>query len=90
MYYTSALFKTEVNFFLYLFEKSLLLFFNDKYLNKILKIMNSLNSEVNRLYNLFCEKNKYFRPKNGMVSFVAHSLGINKIKKILFELTFSF
>jgi hypothetical protein len=37
--------------------------------------MNSLISEVNRLYNLFCEKNKYFKAKNGLVSFVAHSLG---------------
>ena len=37
--------------------------------------MNSLNSEVNRLYNLFCEKNQYFKQKNGLVSFVFHSLG---------------
>ena len=37
--------------------------------------MNSLNSEVNRLYNLFCEKNQYFKQNNGLVSFVAHSLG---------------
>ena len=37
--------------------------------------MNSLNSEVNRLYNLFCEKNQYFKQNNGLVSFVVHSLG---------------
>lgn len=38
--------------------------------------MNSLSTELNRLYNKFCEKNKNFVKNNGLVSLVAHSLGI--------------
>lgn len=37
--------------------------------------MNGLCSEVNRLYALFCEKNPYFKAKNGKISVIAHSLG---------------
>jgi hypothetical protein len=37
--------------------------------------MNSLTSEVNNLYKLFCQKNPQFKKQSGKVSFVAHSLG---------------
>lgn len=37
--------------------------------------MNSLSSEVNRMYNLFCLKNPNFKEKSNKVSFIAHSLG---------------
>lgn len=38
--------------------------------------MNSLGTELNRLYDLFCVKNPNFNQKNGGVSFIGHSLGI--------------
>lgn len=46
-----------------------------------IEILNSLSSELNRLYSIFCEKNPYFKEKYSKVSFVAHSLG--KLKKKL-------
>lgn len=48
-----------------------------------IEILNSLSSELNRLYNLFCEKNPYFKLKYQKVSFVAHSLGTVIIYDIL-------
>jgi len=47
------------------------------------EIINSLTSELNRLYKLFCQKNPTFNKKNGKVSFVAHSLGTVIIYDIL-------
>ena len=47
------------------------------------EIINSLTSELNRLYKLFCQKNPTFTKKNGKVSFVAHSLGTVIIYDIL-------
>jgi phospholipase DDHD1 len=47
------------------------------------EIINSLTSELNRLYKLFCQKNPTFTRKNGKVSFVAHSLGTVIIYDIL-------
>ena len=38
--------------------------------------MHSLISELNRLYNLFCSKNAYFKEKHNKVSIIAHSLGV--------------
>lgn len=40
-----------------------------------IEILNSLSSEVNRLYRKFCEKHPLFSKNQGKVSFVAHSLG---------------
>lgn len=40
-----------------------------------IEILNSLSSEVNRLYSKFCEKHPSFSKDHGKVSFVAHSLG---------------
>lgn len=37
--------------------------------------MTSLTNEMNRLYNLFCEKNPKFKKNHNKVSLVAHSLG---------------
>ncbi len=45
--------------------------------------MNSLTSELNRLYKLFCEHNPYFEQKNGFVSLIAHSLGSVVIYDVL-------
>lgn len=45
--------------------------------------MNSLTSELNRLYKLFCEHNPYFEQKNGLVSLIAHSLGSVVIYDVL-------
>ena len=39
-----------------------------------MQIINSLTAELNRLYNLFCQKNPNFKNKE-KISFVAHSLG---------------
>ncbi|CAF0849369.1 unnamed protein product [Brachionus calyciflorus] len=39
------------------------------------EIMTSLTSEMNRLYNLFCQKNPNFKKNHNKVSIVAHSLG---------------
>jgi phospholipase DDHD1 len=67
MYYTSPLFRLEVH----------ILIIRNLYNNYIIfKIMNGLSSELNRLYNLFCEKNPYFKARNCKVSVVCHSLGI--------------
>ncbi|RNA34157.1 Phospholipase [Brachionus plicatilis] len=38
-------------------------------------IMTSLTNEMNRLYNLFCEKNPTFKRNHNKVSLIAHSLG---------------
>ena len=45
--------------------------------------MNSLTSEVNNLYRLFCQKNPQFKKQCGKVSFVAHSLGTVIVYDIL-------
>lgn len=37
--------------------------------------MTSLTNEMNRLYNLFCEKNPSFKKNHNKVSLIAHSLG---------------
>lgn len=39
------------------------------------EIMTSLTKEMNRLYNLFCQKNPLFKRKHNKVSIIAHSLG---------------
>lgn len=47
------------------------------------EIINSLVSELNRLYRLFVQKNPTFEQNNGKVSFVAHSLGTVIVYDIL-------
>lgn len=39
------------------------------------EITQSLQTQINRLFDLFCSKNPYFIPNGGKVSIVAHSLG---------------
>ncbi|KAH3854843.1 phospholipase DDHD1-like [Dreissena polymorpha] len=39
------------------------------------EITHGLEHELNRLYNMFCERHPYFEPNGGKVSIVAHSLG---------------
>ncbi|KAF2365050.1 DDHD domain [Trinorchestia longiramus] len=39
------------------------------------EIVNVLSSELNRLYSLFTERNRYFEANGGKVSVVSHSLG---------------
>ncbi len=48
-----------------------------------IEILNSLSSELNRLYGLFCQRNPYFKTKSNRVSFVAHSLGTVIVYDIL-------
>ncbi|KAL4237730.1 Phospholipase ddhd1 [Mactra antiquata] len=49
LYYTSPLYRSEIN--------------------------RSLENELNRLYDMFCERHPYFEPNGGKVSVIAHSLG---------------
>lgn len=39
------------------------------------EITRSLEVELNRLYDMFCERHPYFEPNGGKVSIIAHSLG---------------
>lgn len=39
------------------------------------EITHSLENELNRLYDMFCERHPYFEPNGGKVSIIAHSLG---------------
>lgn len=39
------------------------------------EITRSLETELNRLYLMFCERHPYFEPNGGKVSIIAHSLG---------------
>ena len=81
MYYTSPQFRTEVTSSHCLNEYKEVFF-----TVFIFQIMNSLTSEVNKLYKLFCHKNPQFKKQSGKVSFVAHSLGIkSSINKILIQ-----
>lgn len=48
-----------------------------------IEILNSLSSELNRLYEIFCSKNTYFKRKYNKVSFAAHSLGTVIVYDIL-------
>lgn len=48
-----------------------------------IEILNSLRSELNRLYEIFCSKNPYFKKKYNKVSFIAHSLGTVVVYDIL-------
>lgn len=41
----------------------------------LLQIIDGLSSELNRLYQIFVEKNPYFEVNNGQVSICVHSLG---------------
>jgi len=40
------------------------------------QIIGGLESELNRLYSMFCERHPYFEANNGEVSVCAHSLGV--------------
>lgn len=39
------------------------------------EIIHSLENNLNRLYQMFCERHPYFEPNGGKVSIIAHSLG---------------
>ena len=63
-------------FFIYLIRSINLASFSDNNLLLFfLQITHSLQTELNRLYEMFCTRNPYFQANGGKVSVVAHSLG---------------
>jgi len=50
-------------------------FYTFFYLNFRMELWQALQEELNRLYEMFVERNPYFEANGGKVSIVAHSLG---------------